>query len=1443
MRYSPWRDSSGEIIGVITTVSDVTERRRAEQEQSRQAEQYRAILTNIQDGYYEFDLAGNLTFCNEALGRIYGYSQDEIIGASYRRFAVTPAITAQAYQVFNEVYRTGVPLQGWEYETVRRDGTSIFVEVSVSLLKDEGDQVIGFQGIVRDVTARKRLEVERDRVTESLRAREARFRAMIEKSAEGIALMTAEGHLTYTSPAFTRLLGYTASETLGQSVINHIHPEDAPGLISQIGALQNQPNQTLQVVYRAQHQDGSWRWLEANITNLLHDPDVQALVVNFRDITERLRTEEQLQLLGTAVKQAGESILITTANLDQPGPEIVFVNPAFTKITGYTLKEVLGKTPRLLQGPGTDRATLDRLRTLLAKGERFTGETINYRKDGTEFYLEWDAAPMFNSAGEITHYIAVQRDITARKQFEQTLLESERRFRAVFGNAQDAILIFDDEMQIVDANAAACELYGYKRSELLACRLWNFTTFDSVTAVRQAFQELLRDGQQQGAMPILRADGTRREIEYNATADFLPGRHLSICRDVTARKRAETLVRGQVKVLRLIAAGAPLARTLDTIARLVEKLASGVRCSILLLDEDGLHLRHGAAPRLPAEYNQQIDGLAIGPNVGSCGAAAFKGKPVICTDISQDPLWANYREMALQHGLRACWSTPILTTTRQVLGTFALYYREPRAPHGAELKLVESLTHLAGIAIARQRSEQALRQSEERYRELFEQAPIGIYRTTPDGRILLANPTMLQMLGFSSFAELASHNLEQEGWGFHIPRQRFRELIEAQGEIKGLEVVWRRRTNELINVRENAVLKRDKQGQVVYYEGTVEDITIRKQAEEALRASENRYRSLVAGLDEGVILQDEHGQIVACNASAERILGLRAEQLLGCTLCEPRWRAIHEDGTPFPGAEHPVMVALRTGRACSNVRMGVYKPDDTLRWISINAQPLFHADAGQPYAAVVSFTDITERKQAEEELRASETRFATAFNSSPCPMAILTFPEGRFVNVNEVWQRDYGFSPDEVIGRTSAELNHWVMSQQRSELYERLQTQGSVRNLEVLLRTKQDNIRNTIISAEIIEVGGLKYVLSSSNDITDRKRAEDALRDSETRYRLLFERNLAGVYRSTTNGQLLEANDALARIFGYQSRAEILQVDMRTLYIKRRERVQLMDTLRRDGRLNNVELLLRRRDGSTVWTLSNITLFPGADGQPDLLEGVVLDISELKKVEAALAQSHEELRALSARLEAVREEERIHIAREIHDNLGQLLTGLKLEFSWLDKRIQQATDEVLRKRVGPKMVEVAALLEETIQTVRDIATELRPGILDTLGLRAALEWQAREFQKRTGVKCGMDLGQVPPTLSPERTTMLFRIFQEILTNVARHAQARYVQVRLAEGPSELRLSVHDDGVGISAAQRDHPKSLGLIGMRERALMFGGSLSIDGKPGRGTTVEVRVPLNC
>jgi signal transduction histidine kinase len=226
-----------------------------------------------------------------------------------------------------------------------------------------------------------------------------------------------------------------------------------------------------------------------------------------------------------------------------------------------------------------------------------------------------------------------------------------------------------------------------------------------------------------------------------------------------------------------------------------------------------------------------------------------------------------------------------------------------------------------------------------------------------------------------------------------------------------------------------------------------------------------------------------------------------------------------------------------------------------------------------------------------------------------------------------------------------------------------------------------------------------------------------------------------------------------------------------------------------------------------------------------------------QRAEEKLRRSLEQLRGLTNYLQHVREEERTRIAREVHDELGQALTGLKLDLSWLATKLAKNSPPV-----RTKIKTMTAHIDATIQTVRRIATELRPGILDGLGLVAAIEWQANEFQSRTHIPCVVT-STVPDTQwDQDFITVFFRIFQETLTNVIRHASASRVDVRLTEENRQLVLTVADDGRGISEEEIANTRSIGLIGMKERAMLIGGDVSLVGTPGKGTTVSVRVPLD-
>jgi signal transduction histidine kinase len=231
------------------------------------------------------------------------------------------------------------------------------------------------------------------------------------------------------------------------------------------------------------------------------------------------------------------------------------------------------------------------------------------------------------------------------------------------------------------------------------------------------------------------------------------------------------------------------------------------------------------------------------------------------------------------------------------------------------------------------------------------------------------------------------------------------------------------------------------------------------------------------------------------------------------------------------------------------------------------------------------------------------------------------------------------------------------------------------------------------------------------------------------------------------------------------------------------------------------------------------------------------DRRERQRAEDKLRRSLDQLRALTSYLQYVREEERTRIAREVHDELGQALTGLKLDMSWLAARLARNA-----RPVQDKVKTMVDHIDETIQTVRRIATELRPGILDSLGLVAALEWQANEFQSRTGIPCHVVASVDDSQLQQQFATVFFRIYQETLTNIIRHAKATRVDVRLAEEAGALILMVQDNGRGISEEEIANTRSIGLVGMRERAMLIGGEITLQGAPGKGTRMTLRVPLN-
>ena len=347
--------------------------------------------------------------------------------------------------------------------------------------------------------------------------------------------------------------------------------------------------------------------------------------------------------------------------------------------------------------------------------------------------------------------------------------------------------------------------------------------------------------------------------------------------------------------------------------------------------------------------------------------------------------------------------------------------------------------------------------------------------------------------------------------------------------------------------------------------------------------------------------------------------------------------------------------------------------------------------------------------------------------------------------------------------------------------------------------------------------------------LVDRLRKQGTLLDE------LFEHAPQAVALTTVDDRVIRVNTEFTRLFGYAP-DETIGRRLSELIVPDDESPNPVRRVAGLAHAERVEAegVCRRKDGSRL-RVAMVRVPVSIPGAEPVVYAIYRDITEHERAAEELHRSLDQLRALAARVQTVREDERTRVAREIHDVLGQALTAIKIDISSLLR--ESPSDK------GPgaaRIGSVLQLLDDTIRVVRRIATELRPGILDDLGLAAAVEWAAEEFQGRTGTRVHVSVPDAEIAIDPARATAVFRIFQETLTNVARHANATRVDVQLATEGSSLTLEVHDNGLGFSEMRLSAGTSLGTIGMRERALLLGGELIIRSAPGRGTTVTVRIP---
>jgi two-component system sensor histidine kinase UhpB len=381
---------------------------------------------------------------------------------------------------------------------------------------------------------------------------------------------------------------------------------------------------------------------------------------------------------------------------------------------------------------------------------------------------------------------------------------------------------------------------------------------------------------------------------------------------------------------------------------------------------------------------------------------------------------------------------------------------------------------------------------------------------------------------------------------------------------------------------------------------------------------------------------------------------------------------------------------------------------------------------------------------------------------------------------------------------------------------------------------------------------GIDFVIASSlvlylvlrRTMRTRRLAEEASRLNQERFESVALATTDAIWDLNLETKVVWWSNGVQKLFGYRAEDVSTRLEwwVERLHPDDRERVvgALQTAADSRGRTWSGQYRFRRQDGSYATVLDRGYFIQDAAGNPIRVVGGLTDISERRHAEEALEGSRRQLRALTARLQTGREEERANVAREIHDELGQILTALKINLDWIEQKMEERSDDKSLNPLLERIVESAEMTDSAITTVQRIATDLRPAVLDQLGLAEALREESQRFEKRTGVPCELQAPVERLDLPRDRVTVIFRVFQEALTNVARHAQATRCRIILKTTGDGVVLEVEDDGKGIGTAATSDGGSLGLLGMRERAVMVGGEVTIAPISPKGTRVTLRLP---
>lgn len=1328
------------------------------------------------------------------------------------------------------------------------------------------------------------------------------WQAAIKASPMAMLVVNRDLKVSMWNPAAERLFGLSETEALDNpmSIVTG-EPETFDSLLE----ARFQSNNVRSFNTSQSRKNGAL--VEVNISSAaLRDSEgmITGVLLIMEEITDRKRLDRELRQSENRFRSFMDH-LPGFAWIKDSGGGFVYMNRQLQEVLANHRDDWIGRGDFDLWPPEIAAEYRRNDRQVIESGKPLQ-VVETWDKEGEVHHLLVSKFPIVDASGGVL-VGGASFDITERMRTEQALGESQAHLQAILDNCPAMIFLKSVEGRYLNVNRQLERTFDLASEQIVGRSDEEVFGPELAAAFRASDRRVLESGRSIELEELARySDGLHTNIVHKFPLKDALGNIYAvggIATDITARKLEEDQLRRQKEVLQKI---------FDHIPVLISFIGKDDRFKLVNREWErtlGWSLEEIVDQEIDVLHEQYPDREDY-QNVVDLIANA-NGK------------WSEFRTRARDgRMIDTAWASV-------------------RLSDGTSIGIGQDVTE-------QKRAQEALQESHNFQRAVVEASPDAIFAKDREGRYQMINSAGASFIGKpveEIIGRYDSDLLPGETGGSEI--MRWDQEVMSSGRAETFEETAAGRT--FLTTKD---VYRDSKGTVVGLIGIARDITERKQAEEKLK----EYEKAVEGLKDMIVVVDCDYRYLLANRAYLNYRGLEREQLVGRLASEVLGEEVFEE------VVKPMVDECLKGKAVNYEGKFTF-PRIGVRDLFVSYFPVEGPDGVDRVTAILR--DITEHKCAEEALRESEERFSRAFHSSPAALAISSLEDGRLVEVNNAFVELTGYSQIGALGRTCHDLELWVVPEHRSEMARALHERGPVRDLETRFRKKSGEVRDVVLSVEMIDLRAKPCVLVIVQDVTDRKRNEEALRASQERYRDLVENAHDIIYAHDLDGNYTSVNRAVEQITGY-SREEILRMNFAQIlspkYLElarsmirqklegETETVYDLEIVAKDGRAIAFEVNTRliRQDGEAVGIhgiardvterkraqeelreseeryrdlvenstelicthdLNGLILSAnrsaievlGYDSNdylgrknvrdflapefrsefPDYLarirangvasglmlvqtkfgerriweyrntlrtEGVVKpivrgmarDITERMKAEEQLKATTDQLRALSASLRSAREEEGTRIARELHDELGSSLTGLRFDLEEVQKSLSEFEGDTAISTLQEKVASMTRLTDGTINTVKRISSELRPSLLDDLGLVAAIEWEAQQFVARSGIPCRCHCLAETIDLNKERATAVFRVFQEALTNILRHANATMVNVTIAEEEAELVLEVRDDGGGITEAERTDPRSLGLTGMRERVHLAGGTIEITGAAGMGTILTVRVP---